>query len=200
VPSAGAVTVAVARAETVAGASTTSTTVARPTSATSTSGPEPPVQPATDSAATASTVATRPRCPALPTPHRRLAPVLHLRLVVPAEKVGAVLDCLSSSPAVTNVVHLPGAALEPAGDLVLGDVAREAASEVLETLKGHDLVRLGSISADEVSLSLSDAARAAEQAAPGLGTDAVVWRRSRRGRPRSRRCPRPTWCSCAWPP
>jgi hypothetical protein len=26
------------------------------------------VQPATDSAATASTVATRPRCPALPTP------------------------------------------------------------------------------------------------------------------------------------
>jgi uncharacterized hydrophobic protein (TIGR00271 family) len=104
-----------------------------------------------------------------------LALVLHLRLVVPAEKVGAVLDCLSSSPAVTNVVHLPGAALEPAGDLVLGDVAREAASEVLETLKGHDLVRLGSISADEVSLSLSDAARAAEQAAPGLGTDAVVW-------------------------
>ena len=101
--------------------------------------------------------------------------MLHLRLVVPAEKVGAVLDCLSSSPAVTNVVHLPGVALEPAGDLVLGDVAREAASEVLETLKGHDLVRLGSISADEVSLSLSDAARAAEQAAPGLGTDAVVW-------------------------
>jgi uncharacterized hydrophobic protein (TIGR00271 family) len=101
--------------------------------------------------------------------------VLHLRLVVPVEKVGAVLDCLSSSAAVTNVVHLPGAALEPAGDLVLGDVAREAASEVLETLKGHDLVRLGSISADEVGLSLSDAARAAEQAAPGHGTDAVVW-------------------------
>ena len=101
--------------------------------------------------------------------------MLHLRLVVPAEKVGAVLDCLSSSTAVTNVVHLPGAALEPAGDLVLGDVAREAASEVLETLKGHDLVRLGSISADEVGLSLSDSARAAEQAAPGLGTDAVVW-------------------------
>ena len=47
--------------------------------------------------------------------HRRLAPVLHLRLVVPTEKVGAVLDCLSSSAAVTNVVHLPGAALEPAG-------------------------------------------------------------------------------------
>ena len=101
--------------------------------------------------------------------------MLHLRLVVPAEKVGAVLDCLASSPAVTNVVHLPGVALEPSGDLVLGDVAREAASELLETLKRHDLVRLGSISADEVSLSLSDAARAAEQAAPGLGTDAVVW-------------------------
>jgi uncharacterized hydrophobic protein (TIGR00271 family) len=101
--------------------------------------------------------------------------VLHLRLVVPTEKVGSVLDRLTSSAAVTNVVHLPGAALEPAGDLLLADVAREAASELLETLKEHDLVRLGSISVDEVGLSLSDAVVAAEEAAPGLGTDAVVW-------------------------
>jgi len=36
---------------------------------------------------------------------------LHLRLVVPADKVGAVLDCLSWSPAVTKVVHLPRVAL-----------------------------------------------------------------------------------------
>ena len=45
-PSAGELTVAVARAVTVAGASTTSTTVARPTVATSIAGSPPPVQPA----------------------------------------------------------------------------------------------------------------------------------------------------------
>ena len=101
--------------------------------------------------------------------------MLHLRLVVPADLATEVRDHLTSSAAVTNVVHLPGAALEPAGDVLLADVAREAASELLGTLTDLGLERVGSISADEVGLSLSDAARAAEQAAPGLGTDAVVW-------------------------
>lgn len=101
--------------------------------------------------------------------------MLHLRLVVPAQKVDAVRSCLTSSAAVTNVVHHPGAALDPEGDVFLADVAREAASELLEALRGHDLERLGSISADPISLSISDRARATEEAAPGLGTDAVVW-------------------------
>ena len=101
--------------------------------------------------------------------------MLHLRLVVPAEKTAEVIDCLHTSKAVTNVVHLPGAALEPVGDVLLADVAREGASALLETLRGHDLERYGSISADDVVLSISAAARAAEKAAPGLGTDAVVW-------------------------
>ena len=101
--------------------------------------------------------------------------MLHLRLVVPTEKTVEVIDCLRTSAAVTNVVHLPGVALEPVGDLLLADVAREGASALLETLRSHDLERYGSISADEVALSISAAARAAEKAAPGLGTDAVVW-------------------------
>lgn len=101
--------------------------------------------------------------------------MLHLRLVVPTDRVDQVLGCLTSSVAVTNVVHLPGAAIEPAGDVVLADVAREAASEVLDLLKGLDLEEHGAISADEVPLSISARARAAEEAAPGHGTDAVVW-------------------------
>ena len=101
--------------------------------------------------------------------------MLHLRLVVPADKVEDVRGLLTASEAVTNVVHFPGAAIDPPGDVVLADVAREAASEVIDALRGEDLERTGSISAYEVSLSLSDRARAAEEAAPGHGTDAVVW-------------------------
>ena len=101
--------------------------------------------------------------------------MLHLRLVVPSDRVEGVLGCLTSSKAVTNVAHLPGAVVEPAGDLVLADVAREAASEILDLLKREGLEEHGAISADEVSLSISSRARAAEEASPGHGTDAVVW-------------------------
>jgi uncharacterized hydrophobic protein (TIGR00271 family) len=101
--------------------------------------------------------------------------VLHLRLVVPADRAEAVLADLTSSPAVTNLVHLPGAAVEPAGDVFLADVPREAASELFERLRGHGVERDGSISADEVGLLLGDRSRRAEQIAPGHGTDAVVW-------------------------
>jgi uncharacterized hydrophobic protein (TIGR00271 family) len=101
--------------------------------------------------------------------------VLHLRLVVPAERADAVLADLTSSPAVTNVVHLPGAAVEPAGDVFLADVPREAASELLDRLRGHGIERDGSISAAEGGILLGDRARQAEKIAPGHGTDAVVW-------------------------
>jgi hypothetical protein len=101
--------------------------------------------------------------------------VLHLRLVVPSDRVDDVCDLLTGSDVVTNVVRFPGAAIDPAGDVVLANVARESASGVIEALRERDLERLGSISAYEVTLSLSDRARAAEEAAPGHGTDAVVW-------------------------
>jgi uncharacterized hydrophobic protein (TIGR00271 family) len=101
--------------------------------------------------------------------------VLHLRLVVPGDRADAVRLDLTSSSAVTNVVHLPGAAIEPAGDVFLADVPREAASELLDRLRGHGIERDGSISADEGGLLLGDRARRAEQVAPGHGTDAVVW-------------------------
>ncbi len=101
--------------------------------------------------------------------------MLHLRLVVPRDRVEPVLGRLTSSAAVTNVAHLPGAGLEPEGDLVLADVAREAASEVIELLRDFGLEEDGAISAQELALSISARARAAEEAAPGHGTDAVVW-------------------------
>jgi uncharacterized hydrophobic protein (TIGR00271 family) len=101
--------------------------------------------------------------------------VLHLRVIVPADRTATVRDRLSASPAVTNLALIPGAALDPPGDLLICDVAREGANEILECLRELDIERDGSIAMETVDLSLSDAAQDAKDAAPGHGVDAVVW-------------------------
>ncbi|MGV9264693.1 DUF389 domain-containing protein [Kitasatospora sp. NPDC003701] len=101
--------------------------------------------------------------------------MLHLRLIVPNDLRDAVLGGLDESVGVTHVVVLPDAAVRPAGDVVLCDVAREAADEVLATLRQTGLSERGAISAEEVALTLSAAADEAERLAPGEGADALVW-------------------------
>jgi uncharacterized hydrophobic protein (TIGR00271 family) len=100
---------------------------------------------------------------------------LHLRLVVPAERTEAVSSMLIEHAAVTNVVVLPGAARQPVGDVLLCDVAREAANDLLERLRRFGIDQAGSISMEQVDVSLSEAAKIAQEAAPGHGDDAVVW-------------------------
>ncbi len=99
----------------------------------------------------------------------------HLRLIVAPQRSADVLAHLGAEPAVANLVVLPGAALAPPGDLVLCDVAREAATPLLAWLREAGLEADGSIAMESVDLSMSDVARAAEAAAPGYGVDAVVW-------------------------
>lgn len=101
--------------------------------------------------------------------------LLHLRMIAPSERTGELVAMLRADPAVTHLMVLPGAAVEPAGDVVLCDVAREAASRLLQRLRRDDLPRLGSIDVEPVELSMSAAGVRAEDAAPGLGVDAVVW-------------------------
>ncbi|HET7044153.1 MAG TPA: DUF389 domain-containing protein [Gaiellaceae bacterium] len=101
--------------------------------------------------------------------------MLHLRLVVPSGRAGAVLELLDDEESVANLIHLPGAARAPEGDVVLCDVAREDASIVLERLRALGLEREGSIAVEEVDFSLSRAADDAERAAAGSPVDAVVW-------------------------
>lgn len=101
--------------------------------------------------------------------------VLHLRAIAPRDRVDAVSASLAEHPGVTNLVVLPGAAKRPAGDLVMCDVAREAANDVIDALRGLGIEHDGSISLERVDLSISDAAQHAEMIAPGHGEDAVVW-------------------------
>lgn len=74
-----------------------------------------------------------------------------------------------------HVVHVPGAACDPPGQLVLCDVAREAANGVIEWLQGEGIHRSGAITVEALEAVVSDAAAAAERRAPGHGADALVW-------------------------
>jgi uncharacterized hydrophobic protein (TIGR00271 family) len=101
--------------------------------------------------------------------------MVHLRIVVPAERSAQVVELLGASDAACNLVLLPGAALKPAGDVVLCDIAREEASVLIADLKELGVHRDGSITLELVDSQISMAADRAEKAAPGGPADAVVW-------------------------
>jgi uncharacterized hydrophobic protein (TIGR00271 family) len=101
--------------------------------------------------------------------------VLHLRITCPAESTDAVLTKLRSDPGTVHLTVVRGAAVDPPGDLVEADVAREAADEVLNALRALGVDHAGGIIVAPLDTVLSDAADAAERAAPGDPADAVVW-------------------------
>ena len=101
--------------------------------------------------------------------------MVHLRIVVPSDRSGKVLDLLGEAPSACNLVFLEGAARRPTGDVILCDVAREDASVVIDDLKELEVPRVGSISLEQIDSQISEAADRAERAAPGAPGDAVVW-------------------------
>lgn len=94
---------------------------------------------------------------------------------MPTSRTGEVRALLEEDRAVTNLVVLSGAARQPAGDVVLCDVAREAASDVLRQLRALGVDTAGSIAIENVDVALSEVAERAKEAAPGHAADAVVW-------------------------
>jgi uncharacterized hydrophobic protein (TIGR00271 family) len=101
--------------------------------------------------------------------------MVHLRVVAPENLSTRVLDLLCQSAAVTNVVRLRAAAHKPEGDLILCDIAREDASVIIGDLKDLGVPKRGSIAVEVIDSSISEVATAAEKAAHGLPSDAVVW-------------------------
>jgi uncharacterized hydrophobic protein (TIGR00271 family) len=98
-----------------------------------------------------------------------------MRVLVPAERSDAVRDLLLAEPGATHVIVLPGVAVQPAGDVVEADVAREAVDDLLGELCGLGVDRAGGVTLEQIDTTLSDAADAAEEAAPGDPQDAVIW-------------------------
>jgi uncharacterized hydrophobic protein (TIGR00271 family) len=101
--------------------------------------------------------------------------MVHLRIVVPGDIAEKVVALLCAAPGVTNVVRFRDVAHKPEGDLILCDVAREDASLIIDDLKDLEVQHVGSIAVELIDSSISDVSRAAEKAAPGLPSDAVVW-------------------------
>jgi uncharacterized hydrophobic protein (TIGR00271 family) len=86
-----------------------------------------------------------------------------------------VLAVLAAEAGVVHVVRLRGAAVDPAGDVVEADVAREAVDDVLGQLRALGCADRGGIVLETLDTVVSRAAERAEEAAPGEGVDAVVW-------------------------
>ncbi|MFB0616884.1 DUF389 domain-containing protein [Streptomyces sp. AGS-58] len=101
--------------------------------------------------------------------------MLHLRLITPKERTDEVVRLIEGTVGTAHLVVLPGAARDPAGDVVLCDVAREAGDGLIAGLRRLGLDDTGSIAVDDIDLSLSRRADEAEEAAPGEGADAVLW-------------------------
>src|SRR5689334_9282352 len=101
--------------------------------------------------------------------------MLHLRLITPADRTDDVVRLIETTVGTTHLVVVPGAARNPAGDVVMCDVAREAGDELISALQELGLDKTGSIAVENIDLSLSMRADKAEKEAPGEGADAVLW-------------------------
>ncbi len=101
--------------------------------------------------------------------------MLHLRLITPTEQTEDAVRLIKGTVGTTHLCVLSGAARDPVGDVVLCDVAREAADDLLSGLQRLGLDTTGSIAVENVDLSLSERADRAEDEAPGEGADAVLW-------------------------
>jgi uncharacterized hydrophobic protein (TIGR00271 family) len=101
--------------------------------------------------------------------------LLQLRVTVPPDRTEAVRALFEHSAGTAHLAVLPGASVAPPGDLVLADVARESADELITALRELGIDRDGGIAMEAVDTAVSHAAEVAEKAAPGDASDAVVW-------------------------
>lgn len=101
--------------------------------------------------------------------------MLHVRVTAPGHVCDDVVARIADDPAVANLALVRGAAVQSGGDLVLFDVAREAANPVLDALRELGVVESGSLAISESVEVLGEAAVRAERRSPGHPSDGVVW-------------------------
>ena len=101
--------------------------------------------------------------------------MVHLRIVAPEKEAKQAVDLLKNVDSACNLIHVPGAAFKPDGDLILVDIAREAASVIVSDLKELGIHRCGSIALESSETHISEMVEEVEQNAPGEPGDAVVW-------------------------
>lgn len=101
--------------------------------------------------------------------------LVHLRLTVPPDLSDPVRRALLAQDCVTNLTVQPGVVVQPEGDLIECDVAREQGGQVLRQLRELGVAdRGGIVIVRPVGTPFAGAARM-ERLAPGHPDDAVIW-------------------------
>jgi uncharacterized hydrophobic protein (TIGR00271 family) len=101
--------------------------------------------------------------------------MIHLRLIVPPDLTDRVFAQLESHPGVAHVAHVQAVNATPTGQVLLCDVVREAANDVIEWLQRQGVHRRGAVTVEALEAVISDAGARAEAAAPGQAADALIW-------------------------
>jgi uncharacterized hydrophobic protein (TIGR00271 family) len=101
--------------------------------------------------------------------------MLHLRITAPTEIADRAVEVLEADPAVSGLVVIPSASKKPQGDLILADVAREAANTVIDQLRSLGVQHEGSVHIEPVRTWISQSGFDAERGTPGSSADSVVW-------------------------
>jgi uncharacterized hydrophobic protein (TIGR00271 family) len=101
--------------------------------------------------------------------------MLNLRISSPGDVTEDVLRVLRADPGVSSLAVVRGASLRPVGDLVMAEVAREAANDVVDRLRELGIHKEGSLQIRPAGTWLSQRGYEAERVTPGSGADAVVW-------------------------
>ncbi len=121
--------------------------------------------------------------------------MLTVRVTAPHELAQELRTRLRDEPTVSDIVYVPGVAASGTGDLIHFELARENANNVMRMLRHAGVPAHGSIVVSEPIAVLSDAADAAERAAPGHPADGVLWAQLA---DRSREDARPSWAFFAF--
>ena len=80
--------------------------------------------------------------------------MLHVRVASPANQTAQIVSLLADSPGVINLVVLPGAAREPAGDAVQFDLSTATANPVLRQLRALRPPEAGPIAIEAVDAAI----------------------------------------------
>jgi uncharacterized hydrophobic protein (TIGR00271 family) len=101
--------------------------------------------------------------------------VLHLRVSTTTDLSDAVVELLERDASVSSLAVLRGASVIPAGDVIVADVAREGANQIVNQLSAMGVHRQGTLHIEPVQAWLSQRGFEAEKRTPGSSADSVVW-------------------------
>lgn len=100
--------------------------------------------------------------------------MLRVRVVTPSGRTDGLVAVLLPVPGVVSLAVDRATSLKPPGDVVVIDVVRECANEVLDTIEALGLDD-GEITLSDITADRSELADDARDEYPGRGVDVVVW-------------------------